>query len=81
MPTYKSNRGNLLQHWLLCELLTLLKEQVPPTTCLGFIDAHAMSPYATRDPKPGPTAGDFKTVRQQLPGQRSTFEKAWKELK
>ena len=80
MPTYKGNRGNLLQHWVLCELLTLLKGQVPPDSCLGFIDAHAMSPYATRDPKSGQTAGDFEVVRKQLPGQRSTFELSWKNL-
>jgi hypothetical protein len=80
MPTYKGNRGNLLQHWLLCELLTLLKEQVPPSTSLAFIDAHAMSPYATRDPTPGQTGDAFEIVRKHLPGQRSTFELTWKDL-
>ena len=67
-------------HWLLCELLTFLKGQVPPTTCLAFIDSYAMSPYATRDPRPGSTAGDFEVVRKLLPGRRSTFELTWKDL-
>jgi hypothetical protein len=80
MPTYKGNRGNLLQHWLLCELLTFLKGQVPQTTCLAFIDAYAMSPYATRDSSPGPTSSDFEVVRKLLPGRNSTFEQTWKDL-
>jgi hypothetical protein len=80
MPTYKGNRGNLLQHWVLAELVTLLNSQVEHDSQLSFVDAHAMSPYATRDSVPGATATDFDIVRKRLPGQRSTYERAWHEL-
>jgi hypothetical protein len=80
MPTYKGNRGNLLQHWVLAELVTLLNRQLGPEAQLSFVDAHAMSPYATRDPMPGSTAADFDGVRDRLPGQESTYEEAWHHL-
>ncbi len=80
MPTYKGNRGNLLQHWVLAELVTSLENQGGAGAELCFIDAHSMSPYATRDLTPGSTAGDFEIVRNRLPGQGSTYERAWREL-
>lgn len=80
MPTYKGNRGNLLQHWVLAELVTHIGRQTGPTAHLCFVDAHAMSPYATRDEKPGQTASDFETVRDRLPGPGSRFEQAWRRL-
>ncbi len=78
MPTFRGNRGNLLQHWVLAECLALLS----PTQqmCLCFIDAHAMSPYAKRHPGPGQTGPDFDRVRETLPGQKTAYELAWKEL-
>ena len=80
MPIYKGNRGNLLQHWVLAELVTLLREQVGPNAQLCFVDAHAMSPYATRSPKPDSTASDFDSVRDRLPGQGTVYEQAWEKL-
>jgi hypothetical protein len=80
MPTYKGNRGNLLQHWVLAELIGLLKGEAPSDHQLCFVDAHAMSPYATRDSSPGQSASVFDIVRRQLPGQGSAYEQAWKEL-
>ena len=47
MPTYKGNKGNLLQHWVLTELTLLLKLQCQPSATLCLLDAHSMSPYAT----------------------------------
>lgn len=80
MPTYRGNKGNLLQHWVLTELTLLLREQFPPSGRLCLLDAHAMSPYATRDPKPGASAHVFDIVRSGLPGQGSAYERAWSEL-
>jgi len=80
MPTYKGNRGNLLQHWVLAELITLVGEEVQAPGRLCFIDAHAMSPYAARNANAGQTAGDFDTVAGRLPGQDTSYERAWREL-
>ena len=49
MPTYKGNKGNLLQHWVLCELLSAAREHV---SRLQFIDAHAMAPVAEKQEEP-----------------------------
>jgi hypothetical protein len=70
-PTYKGNRGNLLQHWVLAELLSMLGDYVGRGGSLSFVDDHAMSPYAIRSSSPGQTARDFDVVRGQLPGQGS----------
>ncbi len=43
MGTYKSNAGNLMQHWTLCELLVIAGKH---TSELSFIDAQAMAPLA-----------------------------------
>lgn len=81
MPTYKGNRGNLLQHWVLTELTLLLTRQFDvSTTELSLVDAHAMSPYATRQANSGQTWRDFDTVRSRLPGVGSPYESAWAEL-
>lgn len=79
MPTFKGNRGNLLQHWVLVELLEFLRS-VNDEKKLCFVDAHAMSPYSERDANLGQTAPDFDRVLQALPGQRSCYELAWHEL-
>ena len=82
MPAYKGNKGNLLQHWVLCELVSVARRHV---SRLQFIDAHAMAPMADRR-----TATDkkdkgrvFDSVRDHLPGQPerdSSYERAWREL-
>jgi hypothetical protein len=78
MPTFRGNRGNLLQHWVLVELATILKNlSTPPVPQLCFIDAHAMAPLAARHPSPGQTAQDFDAVRNALPGQQSPYEIIW----
>lgn len=78
MPTFKGNKGNLLQHWVLSELTLLLKSQVQPSAPLLLVDAHAMSPYASRSP--GASANVFDTVRDRLPGEGSAYERAWHEM-
>lgn len=81
MPTYKGNRGNLLQHWVLVEVIGAIREAIEPAQGICFIDAHAMSPYARRDPSPGRTAAEFDRVALDLPGQGSAYERAWHELR
>ena len=75
MPTYKGNRGNLLQHYVLCELLSAAREH---SSCLRFIDAHAMAPMAVREEREKDPV--FGSVQARLPGQDSTYERAWKDL-
>lgn len=77
MPTFKGNKGNLLQHWVLAELTLLLRSQFP-SAHLSLIDAHAMSPYATRSP--GASANVFDVVQNRLPGQGSAYEHAWSQM-
>jgi len=80
VPTYKGNRGNLLQHWVLVELIGLLRKEAQPLGRLCFFDAHAMSPFAVRSANPGQTGPEFDIVAANLPGQRSAYEQAWHEL-
>ena len=74
MPTYKGNAGNLMQHWTLCEILRIANGHA---TGLNYIDAHAMAPWATE--RTG-TSDVFDSVRNSLPGQESTYERAWRRL-
>ena len=75
MPTYKGNAGHLMQHWTLCKLVDIADEHAPG---LHFIDAHAMAPWA--DTLDGNGDDRFRTVRSDLPGQRSVYERAWYQL-
>lgn len=83
MPTYKGNEGNLLQHWVLAELVEFLREEVRPPGRLCFFDAHAMSPFAVRAANPRPTKSRrvFDFVADGLPAQGSTYEQAWYALR
>ena len=74
MPTYKGNAGNLMQHWTLCELLNAAGDYA---SGLNYIDAHAMAPWATERTGSG---GVFDRVRDNLPGQESVYERAWRRL-
>ncbi|MGH6803272.1 MAG: hypothetical protein ACREC3_07880 [Methyloceanibacter sp.] len=80
MPTYRGNRGNILQHWVLVELLSGLRQQRLDGLC--FVDAYSMSPMATRSPKAATdqTSPEFDRVRARLPGERSPYEQAWLAL-
>ena len=74
MGTYKGNVGNLMQHWTLCALLGVAKNQVDG---LNYVDAHSMSPWA--DP-PKRHSHEFQCVQEGLPGQGSDYERAWHRI-
>ena len=80
MPTFRGNRGNLLQHWVLVELLEALPQDGLAELC--FVDAYSMSPMATRSPKVATdqTAPEFDRVRERLAEGRSAYERAWLSL-
>ena len=77
MPSFKGNDGNLMQHWVLCELLATARRY---TTDLTFIDAHAMAPSATRRTAKPKQRGKFDAVLENLPGQGSEYERVWQAL-
>jgi hypothetical protein len=73
----KTNRGNLLQHWTLCEALNSLRGVTQGTDpLLLHVDAHAMKPlsqFTEEDEK-------FRRVRASRPGQCSLYERTWRAL-
>ena len=74
MGTYKGNKGNLMQHWTLCEVLSIANRY---HSALNYIDAHAMAPLAKK------RTGDdvvFDRVWDRLANGNSTYEKAWSAL-
>ena len=52
MCKYKGNDGNLMQHWTLCEMLTVAQRHA---SCLTCVDAHAMAPAAETGTVPSAT--------------------------
>jgi hypothetical protein len=77
MPKYRGNVGNLLQHWVLCEILNASRDHAKHVT---FIDAYSMSPFATERPRIDDTAFQFDCVRDHLPGEHSAYEETWHSL-
>ncbi len=75
MPTYFGNVGHLMQHWTLCKLVNIADKHSVPG--LNYIDAHAMAPVALRRVR---NDTDFNMVRDNLPGQGSSYELAWDAL-
>ncbi len=75
MGKYKGNVGNLMQHWTLCEALSMAQSN--GVTSLNYIDAHAMAPLACACANP---AFEFLSVQKRLPGQGSVYEQAWLRL-
>ena len=74
MGTYKGNEGNLMQHWTLCEIVSLANAHY---RALNYIDAYSMSPLAaTRKDKDRV----FSEVRNNLGTGLSVYEKAWASL-
>src|SRR5262245_48634318 len=80
MPTFRGNRGNLLQHWVLVEVLNALHPQRVSGLC--FVDAYSMSPTPTRSPKvvTDQTAPEFDRLRARLKQGPSAYERAWLSL-
>lgn len=77
MPTYMGNVGHLMQHWVLCKLLTIAADEDKHIPGLNFIDAHAMAPLARVRRQ---QSDQFDAVRDGLPGQESAYERAWHHL-
>ena len=78
MPAFKGNRGHLMQHWPLCEMLGVAARK--GVTGLNFIDAYAMAPLATEY---GFKDAKFKSAENSLPNlgdSASAYEKAWYKL-
>ncbi len=80
MHYFKANVGNLMQHWVLCEILEVLKRQF---NNLLYIDAYAMAPFSIpkliEKPERNTTRRLFEEVRDRLPGQKSLYELLWLE--
>lgn len=77
MLTFKGNRGNLLQHWVLCEILEILKQADPQLDSLFYVDATAMAPFSVPEQGNQPTRPQFEVVRNRLGVGESLYEKAW----
>jgi len=77
MPIFRGNVGNLLQHWVFCELLEVYGSHADR---LDFVDAYSMAPLADERPKLDATAHLFDCVRERLPGEQTAYERAWYKL-
>ena len=66
-----------MQHWMFCELLAIIGQH---TSSLSFIDAHAMAPLADTRYKQDYSSPLFDIIRRSLPGQKSRYERVWKQL-
>ncbi|MCY4637586.1 MAG: hypothetical protein OXG04_24370 [Acidobacteria bacterium] len=78
MCTYKGNVGNLMQHWTLCEILTVAQRHA---SRLSYVDAHAMAPVASvQSERKDERRQTFDCVRDGRPGRESVYERAWHRL-
>lgn len=77
MATFRGNVGNLLQHWVLCEVLTACANRA---SHIGFIDAYSMAPLANHRRIIDQTSPLFDFVRERLPGEQTPYEEAWQKL-
>lgn len=81
MGMCKGNRGNLMQHWTLCECLFHLQSQFKT---LHFVTTHSMAPWAI--PNREDSEGNCRSVFMRAGARLSTidapcrFEMAWKRL-
>lgn len=76
LPVFKANRGNLMQHWTFCELLTMLRS-VNDATDLHYVDAHSMAPWSRPEPRTNQTRHIFNRAAGRLDGSGSNYEVAW----
>lgn len=76
MPIFRGNAGNLLQHWVLCEIL----EACSGHGHIDFVDAYSMAPLAAERPNLDATAHLFDCAQARLPGERTAYEQAWHGL-
>ena len=76
MPTYRGNVGNLLQHWVLCELIEHSSEYWDR---VSFVDAYSMAPFATERFKSGSSAHLFDHARDRVETD-SIYEQTWRSI-
>src|SRR4029453_12601928 len=76
MSKYRGNIGNLLQHWVLCELLCSANSHWDD---IRFMDAYSMAPLATERFKSGWSAAIFDYARDRWPAD-SPYERTWRKL-
>jgi len=79
MPVFRGNVGNLLQHWVLCEILEAWQSYA---NHIDFIDAYSMAPLADeRYPeKDLASRRRFDWVQARLPEELTPYERAWHRL-
>jgi hypothetical protein len=77
MPVFRGNAGNLLQHWVFCEILEALHSSADH---IDFIDAYSMAPLADERAKLDTSAYLFDCVQGRLSGAQTAYERAWYEL-
>lgn len=79
MTVFRGNVGNLLQHWVLCEILEAWKSYANQ---VDFIDAYSMAPLADeRYPeKDLASRRRFDRVQARLSEERTPYERAWHSL-
>jgi len=76
MPSYRGNIGNLLQHWVLCELVEFCNDQWPK---LRFVDGYSMAPLAKERPKSHWSSQLFDHARNRAK-RESIYERTWSGL-
>ena len=76
MPSYRGNIGNLLQHWVLCELVECCNDHWPT---LRFVDGYSMAPLATERPKSHWSSELFDYARDRAK-RDSIYERTWSGL-
>lgn len=80
MGLCRGNRGNLMQHWALCEVLYRLEKQ--KFDHLHFVCTHSMAPWSVPERRNNDKCRQwFTAARQRLNGTQDTvFERAWHSL-
>lgn len=83
MGLCKGYRGNLLQHWVLCELLHRLGQQ--DFKQLLFASTHGMAPWSVPERREDEARNHcrqaFHTARRRIENERlSVYEAAWFSL-
>lgn len=82
MGTFKANRGNLMQHWLTCEIAAALLGRFKGQT-LTYCDAHAMAPESTPE---SCAEAEFAAMAESLTAApatwrtRSLYQEVWHKL-
>jgi hypothetical protein len=86
MGVCRGNKGNLMQHWVLCETLARLQMLLPVEhSHLLLVTTHSMAPWSVPRKLANPQADYsrpvFDAVRQRaVPQRNSVYETAWHNL-